>query len=92
MTRRLSVVSMAMAMAMPRAEVVRWDSWVADGGLMGYLASCGKRSLEAVRRGLTYGTVTASVAVQDFSVAPFREVSREQLNDRHDAFLKAIRF
>lgn len=62
------------------------------GGLMGYLASCGKRSLEAVRRGLTYGTVTASVAVQDFSVAPFREVSREQLNDRHDAFLKAIRF
>ncbi|MHC5212735.1 MAG: PfkB family carbohydrate kinase, partial [Planctomycetota bacterium] len=62
------------------------------GGLMGYLASSGKRSLEAVRRGLTYGTVTASVAVEDFSVEPFRNVSREQLNDRHDAFLRAIRF
>jgi sugar/nucleoside kinase (ribokinase family) len=62
------------------------------GGLMGYLASSGKRSLEAIRRGLTYGTVTASVAVEDFSVEPFRNVTREQLNDRHDAFLRAIRF
>ncbi|MHC5209962.1 MAG: PfkB family carbohydrate kinase [Planctomycetota bacterium] len=62
------------------------------GGLMGYLASSGKRSLEAVRRGLTYGTVTASVAVEDFSVDPFRRVDREELNDRHDAFLKTIRF
>ncbi len=62
------------------------------GGLMGYLASSGKRSLEAVRRGLTWGTVCASVAVQDFSVEPFRRVTREQLNDRHDAFLHAIRF
>ncbi len=62
------------------------------GGLMGYLASSGKRSLEAVRRGLTYGTVAASAIVQDFSVEPFRKLTREQLNDRHDAFLKAIRF
>jgi sugar/nucleoside kinase (ribokinase family) len=62
------------------------------GGLMGYLASSGERSLEAVRRGITYGTVTASVAVQDFSVAPFQAVSRDQLNERHDAFMKAIRF
>jgi len=62
------------------------------GGLMGYLASTGKRSLEAIRRGITYGTVTASVAVEDFSVEPFRRTSRQALNDRHDAFLKAIRF
>ena len=62
------------------------------GGLMGYLASSGKRSLDAVRRGLTYGTVTASVAVEDFSVKPFQTVSRDELNERHDAFLRAIRF
>jgi cytidine kinase len=62
------------------------------GGLMGYLASSGQRSLEAVRRGLTWGTVCASVAVQDFSVEPFRRVSKDQLNARHDAFLHAIRF
>jgi sugar/nucleoside kinase (ribokinase family) len=62
------------------------------GGLMGYLASSGKRSLEAIRRGLTYGTVTASVAVEDFSVEPFRRVTRQILNDRHDAFLRTIRF
>ncbi|HTE05478.1 MAG TPA: PfkB family carbohydrate kinase [Planctomycetota bacterium] len=62
------------------------------GGLMGYLAASGQRSLEAVRRGLTWGTVCASVAVQDFSVEPFRRVTREQLNTRHDAFMHAIRF
>ena len=62
------------------------------GGLMGYLASSGRRSLEAVRRGITYGTVAASVAVQGFSVQPFRETSREALEARHDAFLHATRF
>jgi sugar/nucleoside kinase (ribokinase family) len=62
------------------------------GGLMGYLASTGKHSLEAIRRGITYGTVTASVAVEDFSVEPFRKVSIDELHDRHDAFMKAIRF
>jgi cytidine kinase len=62
------------------------------GGLMGYLASSGKRSLDAVRRGLTYGTVTASVAVEDFSILPFQRVTRDQLNDRHDAFLRSIQF
>ena len=76
-------------------EVVRDPTGAGDafaGGLMGYLASTGKRSLEAIRRGITYGTVTASVAVEDFSVEPFRRVTRQALNDRHDAFLRAIRF
>ena len=76
-------------------EVVRDPTGAGDafaGGLMGYLASTGKRSLEAIRRGMTYGTVTAAVAVEDFSVEPFRQVTRQALNDRHDAFLKAIRF
>src|SRR5262249_32620082 len=76
-------------------EVVRDPTGAGDafaGGLMGYLASSGKRSLEAVRRGLTYGTVTASVAVEDFSVEPFRKLTRDQLNDRHDAFLRTIQF
>jgi len=80
--------------ACPLAEV-RDPTGAGDafaGGLMGYLASSGKRSLDAVRRGLTYGTVTASVAVEDFSVRPFQTVTREALNDRHDAFLRAIRF
>ena len=80
--------------ACPLAEV-RDPTGAGDafaGGLMGYLAASGKRSLEAVRRGLTYGTVTASIAVEDFSVEPFRRVSREQLNDRHDSFLHSIRF
>jgi len=62
------------------------------GGLMGYLASSGKRSREAVRRGRTYGTVAASVAVQGFSVQPFRDTSRDALNARHDSFLHATRF
>jgi cytidine kinase len=80
--------------ACPLAEV-RDPTGAGDafaGGLMGYLAASGKRSLDAVRRGLTYGTVTASVAVEDFSVKPFQTVSKDELNERHDAFLRAIRF
>ena len=76
-------------------ETVRDPTGAGDafaGGLMGYLASTGKRSLEAIRRGITYGTVTASVAVEDFSVEPFRRVGKQALADRHDAFLRAIRF
>ncbi len=76
-------------------EVVKDPTGAGDafaGGMMGYLASTGKTSLEAIRRGLTYGTITASFAVEDFSVEPFRRVNQALLNDRHDAFLKAIRF
>ncbi|MBM3984350.1 MAG: sugar kinase [Planctomycetes bacterium] len=76
-------------------ETVRDPTGAGDafaGGLMGYLASTGKRSLEAIRRGITYGTVTASVAVEDFSVEPFRRTGKQALADRHDAFLRAIRF
>jgi sugar/nucleoside kinase (ribokinase family) len=62
------------------------------GGLMGYLASTRKVSLEAIKRGLTYGTVLASVCVQGFSVEPFRSFSKEDLSDRHDAFIEATRF
>jgi sugar/nucleoside kinase (ribokinase family) len=62
------------------------------GGLMGYLASTGRTTLEDIRRGLTYGTVTASVAVEGFSVDPFRSCSREDLEERHEAFLRSTRF
>ena len=62
------------------------------GGLMGYLASTRKTSLEAIKRGLTYGTVLASVSVQGFSVEPFRNFSKDDLADRHDAFIEATRF
>lgn len=76
-------------------ETVRDPTGAGDafaGGMMGYLASTGKRSLEAIRRGITFGTVTASVAVEDFSVEPFRRTTRQALADRHDSFLRAIRF
>ena len=62
------------------------------GGLMGYLASTRKTSLEAIKRGLTYGTVLASVCVQGFSVEAVRNFSKDDLADRHDAFIEATRF
>ncbi len=76
-------------------EVVKDPTGAGDafaGGLMGSLAASGERSVAAIRRGITYGTVTASVAVQDFSVEPFRQVTRKDLDQRHDAFLRSIRF
>lgn len=75
-------------------EVVKDPTGAGDcfaGGLMGYLASTGKRSVEAIRRGLTFGTVSASIVVEDFSVKPFGAVSKSQYQDRHDTYLKQIR-
>lgn len=76
-------------------EVVKDPTGAGDsfaGALMGHLASTRQRSLAAVRRGLTYGTVAASVAVEDFSVDPLLRTSVEEFHARHAAFLEQIRF
>ncbi len=62
------------------------------GGLMGYLASTGKTSLQGIMRGMTYGTVAASVAVEGFSVDPFAHCDKDRFHERHDAFIRAISF
>lgn len=76
-------------------EVVKDPTGAGDsyaGGLMGYLSASGKRSIEAIKRGMTHGTVAASIAVEDFSVDPFFKVDKESFDARHDEFIRQVRF
>ncbi len=59
------------------------------GALMGYLASCGSTSGDALKRAIAYGTVTASLVIEGFSLSVLSESSRE-LIDRRLASLSEI--
>ncbi len=62
------------------------------GGLLGYLAERGQTQYSDLRRGLAYGTVVASFAVQGFSLDGFRGVDRALLEERIDRFAAMIAF
>jgi len=62
------------------------------GGFMGWLAATGKVTLASLKRAMAYGTICASVNVEDFSFAAMRRTSREQLERRMDEFIQFIQF
>lgn len=62
------------------------------GGLCGYLAESGDFGLNAIKRGLAYGTICASFAVQGFSLHGFRNVDREDIDRRLDKFRAMLAF
>jgi sugar/nucleoside kinase (ribokinase family) len=62
------------------------------GGFMGWLAATGKVTLASLKRAMAYGTICASVDVEDFSFAAMRRTSREQLERRMDEFIQFIQF
>jgi hypothetical protein len=57
---------------------------------MGSLASTGKVTLPSLKRAMAYGTVCASVNVEDFSFAGMRRTSRDQLERRLEEFIQFI--
>ena len=52
------------------------------GGFMGYLASRGKADPHTLRQAMVYGTVTASMCVESFSVDRLSENHRSDVDDR----------
>ena len=62
------------------------------GGFMGWLAASGKVTLASLKRAMAYGTICASVNVEDFSFAAMRRTNREQLERRMDEFIQFIQF
>jgi sugar/nucleoside kinase (ribokinase family) len=52
------------------------------GGMMGYLASCGRIDLPAIRTALAYGTVVASYNIEDFSLRRLSEITRADIDNR----------
>lgn len=60
------------------------------GGFMGSLASNGKVTLSALKRAMAYGTVCASVNVEDFSFEGMRRATREGIERRMQEFIQFI--
>jgi sugar/nucleoside kinase (ribokinase family) len=62
------------------------------GGLCGYLAEHGDFGLSSMKRGLAYGTICASFAVQGFSLHGFRNVDRDDIDQRMEKFQAMLAF
>ncbi|MBI3268690.1 MAG: sugar kinase [Planctomycetes bacterium] len=60
------------------------------GGLMGYLAQNGSPSFAHLKRGVLYGTVTASFAIEDFSLDRLKRLTRPEIEHRFQEFVRLI--
>jgi sugar/nucleoside kinase (ribokinase family) len=61
------------------------------GGMMGYLASTGSTDFHDVQTALAWGTVTASFAIESFSLSRLASISRADLDERLQKFREAAR-
>jgi sugar/nucleoside kinase (ribokinase family) len=80
--------------AYPVADVVdptgAGDSFA--GGFMGYLASTGRTDPAALKTAMAYGTVVASLTVEDFSLHRFQRTDRAEIDRRLDDYRKMMAF
>jgi sugar/nucleoside kinase (ribokinase family) len=56
------------------------------GGFVGYLAATDRVDSPAMRRALVYGSVIASFAVEDFSLNRLTRLTRDEIDQRYEAF------
>lgn len=80
--------------AFPLADVVdptgAGDSFA--GGFMGYLASKGETDPAALKTAMAYGTVVASLNVEDFSLRRFQRTDRAEIDRRLDTYRTMMSF
>jgi len=62
------------------------------GALMGHLAAAGEVSGGALRRAMAYGTVTASFALEDFSLNRLLRTDRGEIDRRFAEYEAMLRF
>ncbi|HUU54183.1 MAG TPA: PfkB family carbohydrate kinase [Armatimonadota bacterium] len=62
------------------------------GGLVGYLARCGKADEETLRRAVITGSVMASFTVEDFSLNRLFNLSHEEVAERYREIMAMTRF
>ncbi len=60
------------------------------GGFIGYLATQGEVSEEAIRRAMVYGGIVASFGVEDFSLDRLEKLQKEQLEERASGFIDMV--
>ena len=61
------------------------------GGMMGYLASTGSTDFRAIQTAIAWGTVTASFAIESFSLHRLASISRTDIDARMQLFREAVR-
>lgn len=80
--------------AYPVADVVdptgAGDSFA--GGFMGYLASVDKTDAASLKTAMAYGTVVASMNVEDFSLRRFQRTERAEIDQRLHAYRGMMTF
>jgi sugar/nucleoside kinase (ribokinase family) len=80
--------------AYPVADVVdptgAGDSFA--GGFMGYLASTGQTDPAALKTAMAYGTVVASLNIEDFSLRRFQRTSRDEIDRRFESYREMMSF
>jgi sugar/nucleoside kinase (ribokinase family) len=62
------------------------------GGMMGYLARCGRAEDADLRRAVIHGSVMGSFAVERFSVDRFRDLTQEEIETRVRHFREMTTF
>ena len=79
--------------AMPLEQVIdptgAGDSFA--GGFMGFLAASGRVDSDGIRRAAVAGSVTASFAVEDFSLDRLKSLDKGQVSKRYTAFRDLVR-
>jgi sugar/nucleoside kinase (ribokinase family) len=78
----------------PTADVIdptgAGDSYA--GGIMGYLASDPSPPPGRLRRAIAYGTVVASLTVEDFSLERLKRTTRAEIDQRLDEYREMLAF
>jgi len=62
------------------------------GALMGYLANAGKTDTRYIRTAIAYGTVTASLVIEGFSLSAIASVGRSVIDQRLEQLRKMTEF
>jgi len=82
------------APALPLAEVFdptgAGDTFA--GGLMGYLAMTGEVSFENLKRAIIYGSAMASFCVEKFSTERLLSLTKAEIDERIQKFVKLVNF
>jgi len=90
----LSAAETFVMPAFPVADVVdptgAGDSFA--GGFMGYLASVGKTDPVSMKTAMAYGTVVASLSVEDFSLRRFQRTERDEIDRRLASYRAMMSF
>ena len=62
------------------------------GGMMGWLGREGNYEFETLKTAIAYGTVVASLVIEDFSLDRWKKASRKDIENRFEQLRKMIQF